>query len=159
MREREKEREGDGGEKETKTRGEQQIEQKPSETGRFVVARQWLEGIIHRCNRLRAPAQRSKLAWTVSVTRSELRYFEQRIRPHGRSLLFERRVNTRRSLSDRSRHAAQRARYYPCSHHIGISFCLFLSPSPLLFLRITMHDRYSATRRLGPSHFFAYATC
>jgi len=42
---------------------EQQIEQKPSETGRFVVARQWLEGIIHRCNRLRAPAQRSKLAW------------------------------------------------------------------------------------------------
>lgn len=45
-------------------RGEQQIEQKPSETGRFVVARQWLEGIIHRCNRLRAPAQRSKLAWT-----------------------------------------------------------------------------------------------
>lgn len=112
---------GDCGEKETKTRGEQQIEQKPSETGRFVVARQWLEGIIHRCNRLRAPAQRSKLAWTVSVTRAELRYFELRIRPHGRSLLFERRVNTRRSLSDRSRHAAQRARYYPCSHHLSLS--------------------------------------
>jgi len=55
----ERKREKDGG-----MRREQQIEQKPSETGRFVVARQWLEGIIHRCNRLRAPAQRSKLAWT-----------------------------------------------------------------------------------------------
>jgi hypothetical protein len=65
------------------TRGKQQIEQKPSETTEcFVVARQWLEGIIHRCNRLRAPTQRSKLARTgLGNAESELRYFEQRIWP------------------------------------------------------------------------------
>jgi len=81
-----KRKEGGGGTKRKwamETRGKQQIEQKPSETTEcFVVARQWLEGIIHRCNRLRAPTQRSKLARTgLGNAESELRYFEQRIWP------------------------------------------------------------------------------
>lgn len=128
-----RERERDRG-----TRREQQIEQKPSETGRFVVARQWLEGIIHRCNRLRAHRHKGQ-SWPglVSATRSELRYFEQRIRrPRSCMCAAVRYFSSDVSIPDDfcrtgvvTRHSA---RYYPCSRHIAISLPP-LPPSLSLF--------------------------
>lgn len=158
-REREDERDRDTEEQEKReterewdmeTRGKQQIEQKPSETVVLCCCATVVGGyIIHRCNRHKGQS------WTRTGLRQCARNYDILNngfgRSCGRSLLFERRVNTRRFLSDRSRHSGT-ARAITRVAIISVFLPLsLLSPSFsfslfFFFLRITMRDRYSATR-------------